>query len=150
MSALVADLERVLTEAEAAIRGAESAQSLTEVRASFLGKKGSVSGLLRGLGSLEGDERAAAGKAANEAKTQIETWANARKEALASASQDRELAEHKLDVTLPGHAPVRGHLHPNTLIEREMCSFFTEMGYGIEDGPEVETDWNNFGGLNFP
>ncbi len=150
MSAAEENLERVVALAEQALGEASSVQALAEVRASFLGKKGSVSAVLRSIGSLSGAERAAVGQAANRAKERIEAWAAARKEALESADREREIVEHKLDVTLPGFAPPRGHLHPTTQIEREMCAFFAELGYGIEDGPELETDWNNFGGLNFP
>ncbi|MAE96222.1 MAG: phenylalanine--tRNA ligase subunit alpha [Deltaproteobacteria bacterium] len=143
-------LDRILAEARGAIAGAESTQALAEIRAGFLGKKGSVSTVLRGIGDLAGAERAAVGKAANVTKGEIEALVAKRREALEGADQERVLAEHRLDVTLPGFAPPRGHLHPTSHIEREMCAFFTQMGYSIEDGPEVETDWNNFGGLNFP
>ncbi|MCP5065645.1 MAG: phenylalanine--tRNA ligase subunit alpha [bacterium] len=150
MSSASENLERVVAEAEQAIGEASSVQALAEVRAGFLGKKGSVSAVLRGIGGLSGEERASVGQAANQAKQRIEAWAIARKRTLETADRDRKIAEHELDVTLPGHAPPRGHLHPTSQIEREMCAFFAELGYGIEDGPEVETDWNNFGGLNFP
>ena len=145
-----ADLEQILADAETAIAEASSAQELAEVRAGFLGKKGSVAGVLRGIGSLPPEERGPVGQAANEAKARIETFVEARREALASTAEDQSLSEHRLDVTLPGSAPRRGHLHPITRVEREMSAFFKGLGYSVEDGPEVETDWNNFGALNFP
>ena len=145
-----ADLDRILADAEAAIAGATSAQELAEVRAGFLGKKGSVAGVLRGIGALPPEERGPVGQAANEAKGRIEAFVEARREALASAAESRSLADHHVDVTLPGAAPPRGHLHPITQVERDMIEFFRGLGYSVEDGPEVETDWNNFGALNFP
>jgi phenylalanyl-tRNA synthetase alpha chain len=145
-----ADLPAILAEAERAITAAATPQELIEVRARFLGKKGSLSGVLRGLGGLAAEERAALGAAANEAKARIEGWADARKAALAAAGEAASLASGRLDVSLPGAAAPRGRLHPVSVIEREVAQFFTTLGYSIEDGPEVETDWNNFGALNFP
>jgi phenylalanyl-tRNA synthetase alpha chain len=145
-----ADLSAILLEAERALAAAATPQELIEVRARFLGKKGSLSGVLRGLGALAPDERAALGAAANQAKTRIEAWADARKAQLEAAGQAASLASGRLDVSLPGAAPPRGRLHPVSVIEREVSSFFTTLGYSIEDGPEVETEWNNFGALNFP
>jgi phenylalanyl-tRNA synthetase alpha chain len=143
----LAELER---EAAAVIAGAESVQALTEARARFLGKKGALTAVLRGLGKLAEDERARAGEAANASKQRIEALADARREALETGDRQRSLAERRLDVTLPGAAPPRGFLHPVSLVEREMCEFFRGLGYGIAEGPEVDTDWNNFGALNFP
>jgi len=143
----LAELER---EAAAVIAGAESVQALTEARARFLGKKGALTAVLRGLGKLAEDERARAGEAANASKQRIEALADARREALETGDRQRSLAERRLDVTLPGAAAPRGWLHPVSLVEREMCEFFRGLGYGIAEGPEVDTDWNNFGALNFP
>lgn len=150
MAGTAPDLEDLLREAEAAIAAAASVQELAETRARFLGRKGSLSGVLRGLGRLDAAERAAVGQAANRAKERIEGFARDRRAALESEGRGRSLAEHRLDVTLPGAAPPRGRLHPVTRVEREMCDFFTSLGYSIEDGPEVDTDHNNFGALNIP
>ncbi len=144
------NLDELLAEAEAAIGAAGSVQELAETRARFLGRKGSLSGVLRGLGGLDPAERARVGQEANRAKERIETWTRERREALGREERGRSLSERRLDVTLPGAAPPRGRLHPVTRVEREMCAFFTSLGYSIEDGPEVDTDRNNFGALNFP
>jgi phenylalanyl-tRNA synthetase alpha chain len=106
--------------------------------------------VLRGLGGLAPAERAVLGAEANAAKEQIEGLAAARREALERAGQAHALEAGRLDVSLPGAAPPRGRLHPVSVIEREVAAFFTTLGYSIEDGPEVETEWNNFGALNFP
>ncbi len=145
-----ADLRAIVAEAERAFAAAGSPQELIEARARFLGRKGSVSAVLRGLGALAAKERAALGAAANEAKQRIEALANERKQSLERAGQAEALSAGRLDVTLPGAGAPRGRLHPVTVIERDVAAFFTTLGYSIEDGPEVETDWNNFGALNFP
>jgi phenylalanyl-tRNA synthetase alpha chain len=145
-----ADLRAIVAEAERSFAAARSLQELIEARARFLGKKGSVSGVLRGLGNLAPAERAALGSEANAAKQQIEALAAARREALERAGQAFALETGRLDVSLPGAAPPRGRLHPVSVIEREVAAFFTTLGYSIEDGPEVETEWNNFGALNIP
>lgn len=150
MTGAAHELDAILREAEPALAGARSLQELIELRARFLGKKGSVSGVLRTLSTLPPAERAALGEAANRAKAQIERWAEARGSALAAAERTAALTAKKLDVTLPGYAPPRGHMHPVSVVERSMHAFFAGLGYSIEDGPEVETDWNNFGALNFP
>jgi phenylalanyl-tRNA synthetase alpha chain len=143
----LSELER---EAFAAFAAAPSVQALAEARARFLGKKGALTAVLRGLGSLALEERGPAGQAANVAKERIEAAAEARRTALEESDRGRALVERKLDVTLPGDAPPRGWLHPVTRVEREMCEFFRGLGYSIAEGPEVDTDWNNFGALNFP
>jgi phenylalanyl-tRNA synthetase alpha chain len=143
-------LERTLREAEEAVARAGSVQELTEIRAGFLGRKGSLTAVLRGLGALPPDARARLGEAANRAKQRIEASVESRREVLERASREEALREGALDVTLPGFAPPVGHLHPVTRIERDMVGFFRGLGYGVEDGPEVESDRNNFSLLNFP
>jgi phenylalanyl-tRNA synthetase alpha chain len=145
-----ADLHAIVAEAERAFAAAGSVQELIEARARFLGKRGSLSAVLRGLGDLAPDERARLGAEANEAKLAIEAAAAARRTALERDGEAHALEAGRLDVSLPGAAPPRGRLHPVSLIEREVASFFTTLGYSIEDGPEIETEWNNFGALNFP
>jgi phenylalanyl-tRNA synthetase alpha chain len=146
----VPKLETLEREARTAIENAATGQALTEVRAGFLGRKGSVSGLLREIGSLSPEERAAVGKAVNATKEQIEAWVRERRSALESEQRQSELTGRLVDVTLPGARPPRGSLHPVTQVERDMAEFFTQRGFSIETGPEVETDYNNFTALNFP
>ena len=145
-----AELRGIVAEAELAFASARSLQELIEVRARFLGRRGSVSTKLRGIGSLGPAERAALGAEINRAKERIEALAAERRAALERAAQAHALEAGRLDVTLPGAAAPRGHLHPVSVIERDVADFFTTLGYSIEDGPEVETEWNNFGALNFP
>ena len=140
-------LEQLAREACEAIARASSLQELREARARYLGRKGELSLLLRGIGELAPEARAAAGEALNRAVTRVEADANDRQRVLERADSDRSLAEHTVDATLPGLSPPRGHLHPVTLIEREMAEFFRGLGFSIEEGPEVESEWNNFDAL---
>ncbi len=144
------NLASLATEAREAIARATTVQALREVRASFLGKNGSVAQLLRGIGDLDPAERASIGQAANASKQRIEQWVQERRDTIERELQGRSLSDYRLDVTLPGAAPPRGHLHPITLVERDMARFFAGMGFSIETGPQVETEYNNFDALNFP
>jgi phenylalanyl-tRNA synthetase alpha chain len=142
------NLAAIEDEARREIAGAPSLVALGEVRARFLGKKGSVSTLLRGIGALAPAERAKVGEAANVAKERIEALVRERRAVLESAGQAAALAAQRLDVTLPGVRPPPGALHPITQIERSIESFFHGLGFAVEEGPEVETEWNNFEALN--
>ncbi len=150
MSTAVENLGELESQARVALEAAESVQALSEQRARFLGRKGSISVLLRGIGELDPAERGRVGQAVNASKARIEQWFQTRRRALEAADQARALGRQALDVTLPGLAPARGHLHPVTLIEREMAEFFSNLGFSIELGPEVETEYNNFEALNIP
>ncbi len=142
------NLEALEAEAHEAIAAAGSVQALREVRARFLGRKGSIAALLRGIGALQPDERGPVGQAVNAAKERVEALAQQREAAIVGEQQARSVAEHRLDVTLPGAAPPVGGLHPVTVVECEMIDFFTGLGFSIEDGPEVETEYNCFDALN--
>ncbi len=150
MNATTDELAALEREAEAVLGAAETVQGLTVARARFLGRKGALTAVLRGLGELAPEARAQLGEAANAAKARIEAVAERRRAELLGADRERALAERRIDVTLPGAAPPRGRLHPVTQVEREMCEFFRGLGYGVAEGPEVDSDWNNFGALNFP
>ncbi|MEX2206816.1 MAG: phenylalanine--tRNA ligase subunit alpha [Myxococcota bacterium] len=147
MSTGTGQLELLEREACEAIARASSLQALREASARYLGRKGALSALLRGIGELAPDARAAAGEALNRAAARVEAVASERQAALERAQSERSLAEHVLDASLPGAAPPRGHLHPVTLIEREMAEFFHGLGFSVEEGPEVESEWNNFDAL---
>jgi phenylalanyl-tRNA synthetase alpha chain len=143
-------LATIEEEARQEIGAAPSLAALAEVRARFLGKKGSVSGVLRGIGALAPEARARVGEAANVAKERIEGFVRERREALERAASAHALAAQRLDVTLPGVRPPRAPLHPITRVERDIVAFFHGLGFSIEEGPEVETEWNNFEALNIP
>ena len=136
MSTEFENLGKLEREARAALEAAGNTQSL--------------SSLLRRIGELDAAERVRVGQAVNTSKQRIEAWFQERRRALEEQAQSHALDRYGLDVTLPGVAPPRGHLHPVTLIEREMTEFFSSLGFSIELGPEVETEYNNFEALNFP
>ncbi|UCE84603.1 MAG: phenylalanine--tRNA ligase subunit alpha [Deltaproteobacteria bacterium] len=143
----LAELER---EAVEAIEAADSLPRLLEARSQVLGRKGTITESLRGIGAADPADRARLGRELNLAKQRIEARFADRRAALEAGARERELREHRLDVTLPGTGLRSGHLHPVTQLEREMVAFFTGLGFSIEDGPQVETDYNNFEALNFP
>ncbi len=143
-------LEALESEAREAIAGADGVQQLVEVRARYLGRKGSVAAYLRGVGKLAPEARGPAGQAANAAKQRIEDWVAARRAELERDATGRSLAEHRYDTSLPGAGAPHGRLHPLTWVLRDAVEFFSALGFSVEEGPEVETDWNNFGALNFP
>ena len=144
------DLEALEASARTEIAAAATPQALVEVRASYLGKKGTVAGVLRSIGQLEPAQRGPVGQRANQAKQRIEDWVGTRKLELETAAIDEELATRRLDVTLPGAGRAAGALHPVARLMRDVEAFFVGRGFSIEDGPEVETEHNNFDALNMP
>jgi phenylalanyl-tRNA synthetase alpha chain len=150
MSPKAPNLSQLEEQAGKEVAAADSAQALAEVRASYLGRKGSVAGVLRSIGSLAPEERGRIGKQANEVKSRLEALVTARKHSLAQRDQDQVLSQHQLDVSLPGAGRPLGHLHPLTRVQRDLEDFFWARGYSIEEGPEVETEYNNFNALNIP
>ncbi|MEI8143826.1 MAG: phenylalanine--tRNA ligase subunit alpha [Alphaproteobacteria bacterium] len=133
---------------------AESADeaALEAVRVAALGKKGSVSALLAGLGQMAPDERKAAGAAINAVKDRVTDALNARKEVLKSAALTARLAAETVDVPLPTRdAPAEtGRIHPISQVIDELTAIFADMGFAIAEGPDIETDDYNFTMLNFP
>ncbi len=144
------NLEALADRAREEIARAATPQALTAVRAAYLGRKGSVSELLHGIGALAPEQRARIGQLANAVKQRIEGFVAERRAELERGARDRALETGAVDVTLPGAAPVLGHLHPVTLVMRDMVRFFSGLGFSIEQGPEVDDDWHNFEALNIP
>jgi phenylalanyl-tRNA synthetase alpha chain len=142
-------LERdLLTQVEAA--GDEAA--LETVRVSALGKKGSVSELLKTLGAMTPEERKERGPLINGLRDKVQIAILARKETLAEAALDTRLAAERIDVTLPvPEAPeTRGRIHPISQVIEELTAIFADMGFSVAEGPDIETDYLNFTALNFP
>ncbi|MDD4600616.1 Phenylalanine--tRNA ligase alpha subunit [bioreactor metagenome] len=124
--------------------------TLTEIRVKYLGKKGQVTSMLRGLGQLDPSERPRMGQVVNEIRTELEECINAKREALKALELSHRLASERIDVTLPGRKPLIGHKHPLTLTLDRIKNTFMSMGFNVEEGPEVETDYFNFEALNLP
>ena len=141
-------LSRIKDEALAALQ-AENAD-LEQIRIKYLGKKGELTAVLRGMGALSAEERPIIGQLANEVRAEIEEAITAQKAIMEEKALDARLAAEKLDVTVPGKASKVGHRHPLTLVQRDMEEIFIGMGFSIAEGPEVEYDYYNFQALNIP
>jgi phenylalanyl-tRNA synthetase alpha chain len=150
MAHSASELATLAEAAEREFAAAQTLAALQEARARYLGRKGSLGTLLRGLGEVPAERRAARGAELNALKTRIESAADARAELLAASARDAALRSSALDVTLPGAAAPLGRLHPITLVRREMEQFFRALGFSIAEGPEVETEYYNFEALNIP
>jgi phenylalanyl-tRNA synthetase alpha chain len=135
--------------AEAAIEKAPTTAALEDVRVEFLGRKAELPNLLRGVAELPPQERGAVGKAANEARKSLEGQIDLKAGRLAVGELDARLERDRVDVTLPADPlPAIGHLHLITQTRREIEDVFIGLGYGIADGPEVESVYYNFDALN--
>ena len=141
-------LLRIREEALAAI-AAEGA-NMDELKVRYLGKKGELTAVLRGMGKLSAEERPVVGQMANEVRVAIEEALAARTAELEQKALDAALAAERLDVTVDGTAPRVGHQHPLSAVQREMEDIFIGLGFSIVEGPEVELDYYNFQALNIP
>jgi phenylalanyl-tRNA synthetase alpha chain len=127
-----------------------SMDELNDLRVKYLGKKGSLTAALRGMGGLSPEERPRIGQIVNEIRAEVEKLLADRQEELKQAELEARLASEKIDVSLPGRAAYVGHLHPLTLTLNRIKSVFMRMGFDVAEGPEVETDYYNFEALNLP
>ena len=123
---------------------------LEALRIRYLGKKGELTAVLRGMGKLSAEERPVIGQIANEVREAIENELTVRAQEQKTAALAARLAAEKLDVTVPGTAPEIGHIHPLDRVQRDMEEIFIGMGFDIVEGPEVEYDYYNFQALNIP
>jgi phenylalanyl-tRNA synthetase alpha chain len=147
---LLAEVARVRTDADARLAQAADAAAVEALRVEILGRSGSLTSALRGLGSLPAEDRPAAGTAANEARVAIESAFAERLAALSSGELDARLAGETLDMTSPGRPRRVGHLHPLMTVERDLREIFHGFGFEVFEGPEIETDEMNFELLNIP
>ncbi|MEY4923173.1 MAG: hypothetical protein RLY17_1890, partial [Pseudomonadota bacterium] len=139
--------ERVAN-AKAAIEDARDVAALDLVRVEYLGKKGHLTLLMTSLRELSTEERPAAGAVINQAKQEVQEALNARKDKLESAVLNARLAAETIDVSLPGRRMENGGLHPVTRTIDRIETFFGELGFSVESGPEIEDDYHNFDALN--
>ena len=143
-------LDELKVEATAAIEEAEDAVSLEKLRVEWLGKKGRVTELLKGLGQLSAEERPKAGAEINAVKELLSDLISERKEMFQQAAIAEQLASESVDVTLPGRCENLGALHPITRTIDRMAEFFVALGFEVVEGPEIEDDYHNFEALNIP
>ncbi|RZI83339.1 MAG: phenylalanine--tRNA ligase subunit alpha [Rubrivivax sp.] len=144
------DLELLVQSAAEAFAAAATPADLENAKARFLGKSGSLTELLKGMGALSVEDKKTRGAAINQAKQQVEAALTARRQALADEELALQLRAESLDVSLPGRRRGEGGLHPVSLTLERMEAIFGSMGFAVADGPEIETDWFNFTALNTP
>jgi phenylalanyl-tRNA synthetase alpha chain len=146
----MSDIEQLVAQAKAEFAEIGDAAMLEQAKARYLGKSGSVTELLKGLGKLAPEERKIAGAAANSAKERIEAALNERREAIRRAALEAQLKAEALDITLPGRGMPTGGLHPVTRTLERIEALFRSIGFDVADGPEIEDDFHNFTALNTP
>lgn len=144
------NLEGLAAEAVAKISAATDAQTLDQVRVEYLGKKGHITALLKGLGALSAEERPAAGAEINRVKEALSDQISESKQRLDQAAVNARLEAEKIDVTLSGRGQHAGGLHPVTRTIERITAFFSSIGFDIVEGPEIEDDYHNFEALNIP
>jgi phenylalanyl-tRNA synthetase alpha chain len=147
MTELEQQLRAIRAEAEAAIAGCADLPALDQLKAKYLGQHGRVTGILGKLGSLPKEQKPVIGKLANEVKNALTAAMASKRDELESSVQQQA---SRLDTTLPGRRHVLGHLHPLTQIFERTVDIFRRMGFAVEEGPEVETEWHCFDALNTP
>jgi phenylalanyl-tRNA synthetase alpha chain len=143
-------LSELIDQAASEIAAANDLAALDAVRVSYLGKKGQLTARLKALGQLPGSERAAAGQEINKAKQEVQARLNERREALESAALEARLVADAVDVSLPGRGTSIGGRHPVSRAQSRIERIFTNAGFGVRSGPEIEDDFHNFTALNIP
>lgn len=143
-------LTEIVNQAKAAISSAADLKALDALRVHYLGKKGELTELLKSLGKLSPEERPAAGQKINVVKEAVQNLLAQRDTELSAAAVQQKLAAESIDITLPGRAETVGTLHPVTQTFNDLRRIFTQMGFDVKDGPEIEDDFHNFAALNIP
>jgi phenylalanyl-tRNA synthetase alpha chain len=144
------NLDGIIADARSVFDSITDLAALEQAKARFLGKNGTLTEMLKGLGKLSIQERPQAGAQINKAKEEIEALLQARRAAIAQMGMESRLAQESLDVTLPGRGRDRGGVHPVIRTWQRIEAIFRSVGFEVADGPEIETDWYNFTALNQP
>jgi phenylalanyl-tRNA synthetase alpha chain len=144
------DLTHLIAESIADFKVCNDIPALENAKAKYLGKTGSLTDALKGLGKLSAEERPAAGAAINLVKQAIEAALNAQRESILNAAQALQLESESIDISLPARDQFQGGLHPVTLTLRRIEQLFHSIGFEVATGPEIETDFYNFTALNIP
>ncbi len=143
-------IEEIRERARNELKGLEDLKGLREFKARFLGKKGEVTKLLKGLRNAAPEERPVLGRLVNELKGFIEGLIEEKEKEIKELEKKRKFERERVDITLPGRRPVMGVLHPITSVMEEVVEVFRSMGFQVAEGPEVEDDYHNFEALNIP
>ena len=144
------DLGQMQSDLIARISAADSLDTLEAIRIEALGKAGSVSALLKTLGSMTPEQRTSDGPRINGLREAVTAALAARKAELESAALTARLASERVDLTLPAPETPRGSVHPVSQVMDELAEIFADMGFAVAEGPEIEDDWHNFSALNIP
>jgi len=144
------NIEQLVNEAQQKIAGAADLQALEQVKVAYLGKKGVLTAQLKQLGQLPPEQRPQVGAAINRAKQDIQKLLDQAKDKLEQQQIEKQLAEDTVDVTLPGRRSDVGGIHPVTRTLERIVNYFSQIGFGVEQGPEVEDEFHNFEALNIP
>ncbi len=145
----MSDITAVKDKYAAQIESADELRALDDIRVAALGKKGEISKMMQGLGKMSIDEKKVMGPALNGLKNDIAAMVEAKKAQLENAALDAALASETMDMSLPVSAPA-GTLHPVQQVMEEMAVIFSDMGFSVAEGPDIEDDFHNFTALNFP
>ena len=143
-------LESIKQEAIKQIQASDVPEKLNDVRVKFLGKKGELTAVLKGMKDVAPEERPKVGQLVNETRAAIEELLDETKKKMDAAIREEKLKQEVIDVTLPSKKNTVGHRHPNTIALEEVERIFIGMGYEVVEGPEVEYDLYNFEKLNIP
>ena len=143
-------LSKIMDEALSQIEASGELEKLNDIRVAFLGKKGELTSVLKGMKDVAPEDRPKVGQLVNEARTKIEAKLEEKKETFEKKLLEEKLKSETIDVTLPGKKLSQGHGHPNTIALEEVERIFVGMGYEVVEGPEVEYDYYNFEALNIP
>lgn len=149
-NSLLKNLEQLTADVEDSLKGVESEAGLAELKAAFLGKKGKLTEVLKGLGKLTAEERPEVGSKANEIKTWMDQKFRSVLEDLQQRRIQQQLDRDTFDVTLPGRPEILGNIHPVNQVLREARLIFEGLGFITHGGPEIEDDYHNFEALNIP
>lgn len=144
------EVRRIQEETLAELKEITSLDTLQELKVKVLGKKGSLTAMLRQMGSLSAEERPIFGQVVNEARDVLEKAWVERTQELEQIALQKQIEAERLDISLPGVSTIRGHQHPLTQVIEEMEDIFLGMGFQIAEGPEIESDYYNFEALNLP
>ncbi|MCE3239235.1 MAG: pheS [Gammaproteobacteria bacterium] len=146
----MADFDKLVHQAKEEIFAADNLKTLDDYRVLYLGKKGKLTEFLKSLGQLPPDERPQLGQKVNQAKQELQEIIEQRVSLLQKNQIDQQLAADTLDITLPGRCQSLGSIHPVTKTRERIESLFTQRGFSMIDGPEIEDDYHNFAALNMP
>ena len=143
-------IQKIKIEAENLINNSKNLQNLNEIKVKFLGKKGELTSVLKGMANLTQEERPIIGSLVNNVKTEIDKIIKEKEEYFAKEELNKKLESEKIDITLPSNKIIRGSKHPMNLVIEEVEDLFVSMGYDVVSGPELETDEYCFKKLNLP